>query len=39
MMINYESDLTDSEFESIKEFFNPQRKRKVDLHVVLNGIF
>lgn len=38
-MISYSSDLTDSEFESIKEFFNPQRKRKVDLHVVLNGIF
>lgn len=38
-MISYESDLTDSEFENIKEFFNPQRKRKVDLHVVLNGIF
>jgi len=38
-MISYASDLSDSQYELIKESLDWQRKRKVDLRVVLNGIF
>lgn len=38
-MIDYNSDLSDSQYELIKESFHWQRKRKIDLHVVVNGIF